>query len=81
MKLLKTLAVIVDRKSGAEIDSFEFDFKSYWGYIDKDSLAARIDARAEALGIFEQKQKYQPNLRKHKDYYVDCVFLQKQKGV
>ncbi|UNY40470.1 hypothetical protein KLEP7_gp39 [Pseudaeromonas phage vB_PpeM_ KLEP7] len=75
MKSFKTLAVIIDRKSGVEIDSFEFDYELSWGYEDKDSLCTRISARGEALDIFEQKQKYQPNLRKHKDYYVDCVFL------
>ncbi len=75
MKSFKTLAVVIDRKSGSEIDSFEFDYETSWGYDNKDSLSARISARGAALDIFEQKQKYQPNLRKHKDYYIDCVFL------
>lgn len=77
MKLLKTLAVIVDRKTKTEIDSFEFDFEDHFAYdsVDPNISIAYMYAKCRALNFFEQKQKYQPNLRKHKDYYVDCVFL------
>lgn len=76
-KVLRTLAVIVDRKSGKEVDSFEFDFEDHFAYdfIDPNTSIAHMYAKGQAMRVFEEKQKYQPRLRKIGDWFVDCVFL------
>lgn len=75
MKTVRALAVVIDKETKKEIDSFEFTFDWYGVAFIGNSTMSCFYAKLEALKIFEQKQKYQPNLRKHQNYYIDAIVI------
>lgn len=60
---MEFLALILEKPTGKEIAEFRVDAS--------DAYFAQCLAAAE----FEAKQRYQPRLRKHTNWYVDVVAL------
>lgn len=73
MQEYQALAIIVDRETNKELYSFEFTCHFVSKYSSEDFMLSV--AKEQALKIFEEKQKYQPNLKKYQNYFVDCVFI------
>ena len=57
------LCLVIDRETGRELAEYMPD------------AADDYFARHMAARMFENDQKYQPNLRKHKNWYVDSCQL------
>ena len=57
------LALVLDKKTEKEIAEFQIEAESTWW------------AKHKVACEFSDKQKWQPNLRKHTDWYVDAVAL------
>ena len=57
------LCLVIDKESGKELAEYRPDAAD-------DYFAQRIATR-----MFENDQKYRPNLRKHKNWYVDSCRL------
>lgn len=64
MKDKKHLCIVIDRNTRLEIKDYIVE-SSDWYY-----------ARHKAARLFEQDQQYQPNLRKHTEWYVDSCELE-----
>ena len=57
------LALVLEKKTAKEIAEIRVEAESAWL------------AKHKAACEFADKQKWQPNLRKHTDWYVDVVAL------
>jgi glutaredoxin 2 len=58
-KQTRYLCMVIDRYSGKDLAEFEVDASNEYF------------AKHKARSLFEERQKYQPRLRKHEDWYVD----------
>ena len=56
------LCLIIDRKTGKEVAEFVYN---------KRHTMSETSVRYSACADFEEQQKYQPNLRRYDDWYVD----------